>query len=137
MVRFILIDTAPRPLTLGPITPEEAVAGFHAVARLFTKWGVPETQAAALLDMPKSTYRRWCKEGPGRISRDRGMRLGILLGIHKALRILFREPSRGYAWIRKPNADFGGRSALDIMMNGYITDLMRVRDYLDAERNGQ
>ena len=64
------------------------------------------------------------------------MRLGVLLGIHKALRILFREPARDYAWVEKPNAAFGRRSTLDLMINGYITDLMRVRNYLDAECYG-
>jgi uncharacterized protein (DUF2384 family) len=136
MVRFVPINTAPREFTPGPIFPEEAAAGFRAATKLFTRWELSETQAAALLDMPKSTYRRWCSAGPGRISRDRGMRLGILLGIHKASRTLFRDPARGDAWIKKPNDAFGGRSALDLMMNGYITDLMRVRNYLDAERDG-
>ena len=54
----------------------------------------------------------------------------------KALRIVFREPERGYAWIAKPNAAFGARTALEVMLNGELTDLMRVRRYLDAERGG-
>ena len=36
----------------------------------------------------------------------------------------------------QPNKAFDGKSALDVMMNGYLTDLMRVRNYLDAERGG-
>lgn len=130
------IDTARRDHTGDPITPEEAAAGFRAVSNLFVQWGLSEAQAANLLDMSATTYRRWRKSGPGQISRDLGMRLGTLLGIHKALRILFREPSRGYSWIKQPNEAFGGKSALDVMMNGYLTDLMRVRNYLDAERGG-
>jgi hypothetical protein len=58
------------------------------------------------------------------------------MGIHKALRIIFREPQRGYGWVRMPNATFDGRSALDVMLGGELTDLMRVRRYLDAERGG-
>jgi len=41
-----------------------------------------------------------------------------------------------YAWIKAPNDAFGGRSALDVMLGGEMTDLMRVRRYLDAERGG-
>src|SRR5213596_3636236 len=51
----------------------------------------------------------------------------LLMGIHKALRIIFRDASRGYAWIGAANAAFGGRSALDVMLGGELTDLMRVR----------
>ena len=58
------------------------------------------------------------------------------MGIHKALKIVFSEASRGYAWIKAPNAAFGDRSALDVMLGGELTDLMRVRRYLDAERGG-
>ena len=32
---------------------------------------------------------------------------------------------------------FGGSSALDVMLGGELTDIMRVRRYLDAERSGR
>ena len=44
------------------------------------------------------------------------------------------EPQRGYAWIKAGNAAFAGKSALEVMLGGELTDLMRVRRYLDAER---
>jgi hypothetical protein len=56
------------------------------------------------------------------------------MGIHKALRIIFSEPQRGYDWIKAPNATFSGKSALAVMLGGELSDLMRVRRYLDAER---
>jgi len=62
--------------------------------------------------------------------------LSNLIGIHKALRIIFSEATRGYAWIRSANDAFGGASALDVMLGGELTDIMRVRRYLDAERGG-
>ena len=58
------------------------------------------------------------------------------MGVHKALKIVFSEASRCYVWIKAPNAAFSGRSALDVMLGGELTDLMRVRRYLDAERGG-
>ena len=57
-----------------------------------------------------------------------------LMGIHKGLRYLFRDPARGYAWIRKPNATFGGQSALDLMLRGEMSDLAALREWIDAER---
>jgi len=70
----------------------------------------------------------------GRIDRDGKARLSNIMGIHKALRVIFHEPQRGYAWIKAANTAFANRSALEVMLGGELTDLMRVRRYLDAER---
>ena len=60
----------------------------------------------------------------------------MLMGIHKGLRYMFREPERGYAWMRKANRAFAGQSALERMLSGEIVDLAAVRFYLDAEVGG-
>lgn len=130
------VETAVPAFRPQPITQDEAAAMFRAVLNLFGKWGLTDEQAATLLDMPLRTFRRWKAEGPGRISRDGRARLSNLMGIHKALRIIFTEAARGYAWIRAANDAFGGASALEVMLGGELTDLMRVRRYLDAERGG-
>jgi uncharacterized protein (DUF2384 family) len=130
------IQTKAPPFTPAPITDAEAAAMFRAAVNLFRLWGVTDEQAAVLLDLPRRTFARWKAGEIGRIGRDGKARLSNLMGIHKALRIIFREPARGYAWIKKPNEAFGGRSALDVMLGGELTDLMRVRRYLDAERGG-
>jgi hypothetical protein len=116
------------------VSTEEAAAMFRAVLNLFRLWGLSDEQAAQLLDLPVRTYRRWKAEEVGRIGRDGRARLSNLIGIHKALRLTFREPQRGYAWIKAPNTAFGGKSALEVMLGGELTDIMRVRRYLDAER---
>jgi len=131
-----LLETDPPDFGDLPITEAEVAAMFRAAANLFRLWDISETEAATLLDVPVRTYGRWKAEGPGRIGRDGRARLSNLMGIHKALRLIFREPQRGYAWIKAPNAAFGGRSALAVMLGGELTDLMRVRRYLDAERGG-
>lgn len=128
------IATDAPPFSPAPISDDEAAAMFRAALTLFRLWGVTDDQAATLLDLPRRTFARWKAEGPGRMGRDGKARLSNLMGIHKALRIIFREPARGYAWIKAPNAAFGGRSALEVMLGGELTDLMRVRRYLDAER---
>jgi hypothetical protein len=134
MIQLLTIDAAARAFIPSPVTDEEAAAMFRAARNLFGLWGLTDEEAATLLDLPLRTYRRWKAEGAGRIDRDCKARLSNLMGIHKALRIIFREPERGYAWVRTDNAAFGGRSALAVMLGGELTDIMRVRRYLDAER---
>ena len=130
------ITVAPKPFSPDPITDEEAGAMFRAALNLLRLWGVTDDQAAIILDLPRRTFARWKTGEIGRIGRDGKARLSNLMGIHKALRIIFKEPARGYGWIKAPNAAFSGRSALDVMLHGELTDLMRVRHYLDAERGG-
>jgi hypothetical protein len=130
------VDTTVPPFRAEPITQEEAAAMFRAAINLFGKWGLTDEQAATLLDTPLRSYRRWKAEGPGRVSRDGRARLSNLMGIHKALRTIFADAARSYAWMRATNDAFGGASALDVMLGGELTDLMRVRRYVDAERGG-
>ncbi len=129
------IDTGAGTFRPEPITDQEAGAMFRAVLNLFRHWEVTDAEAAVLLDLPTRTFARWKAGEIGRLGRDGKARLSNLMGVHKALRLIFREPERGYRWIKAANSAFGGRSALDIMLGGELTDLMRVRRYLDAERS--
>jgi hypothetical protein len=131
---LVEVDTERRPFAPEPITDAEAAAMFRAALNLVAKWDLTDDQVSTLLDVPVRTFRRWKAGRPGRLDRDAKARLSNLLGIHKALRIVFREPDRGYRWIRAPNEAFGGASALEVMLHGELTDLMRVRRYLDSER---
>ncbi|MCE7030590.1 antitoxin Xre/MbcA/ParS toxin-binding domain-containing protein [Jiella avicenniae] len=124
----------PKPAVMGDA---DAAAAARAVVNLFARWGLSDRDASILLGgiAPRS-WARWKKGEPPKLTRDLCARLSNLLGIHKGLRIVFAEPERGYGWISRPNAAFGGRSALEVMRGGELTDLMRVRRYLDAERGG-
>ena len=135
MTLVLPIDTAVHAFRPDPISDAEAAAMFRAGVNLFGRWELTDEQAATLLDMPVRTYRRWKAGEQGRIDRDAKARLSNLMGVHKALRIIFREPQRGYGWIKASNQAFEGRSALEIMLGGELTDLMRVRRFLDAERS--
>jgi hypothetical protein len=121
----------------GKVTQEEARAMLRAILTLFDRWQLAPSEARVLLGDPSErTYQRWRRGDVAHVSSDTIFRLGALLGIHKALRYMFAAPERGYTWVRKPNAAFGGSSALDKMLQGAPTDLAEVRAYLDAERGG-
>ncbi len=136
MAALLRVNTLAPAFRPEPVTDAEAAAMFRAAVKLFAKWDLTDEQAATLLDLPLRSYRRWKAGEQGRIDRDGKARLSNLMGIHKALRTIFRDAGRSYDWIKAPNTAFGGQSALDIMLGGEMTDLMRVRRYLDAERGG-
>ncbi|HEX3575597.1 MAG TPA: MbcA/ParS/Xre antitoxin family protein [Rhodopila sp.] len=134
MPELIPVGTTAPDFLASPITDAEAAAMFRACLNLFRLWKVSDNEAAVLLDLPLRTFARWKSGVTGRIGRDQKARLSNLIGIHKALRLIFRDAERSYEWPRRPNQAFEGRSALTVMLGGELTDLMRVRRYLDAER---
>ena len=113
-------------------TPD-GLAAFFALA---DTWRLNTDQQIALLGSPaRSTYFKWKKEG-GLMSPDTEERISHLLAIFKALQILFPDPSRADAWLRRPNRFFEGRSALEVMLGRKLADIFSVRAYLDAQRGG-
>ncbi len=118
----------------APPAAAEIEAVQRAVIQLFARWELTDAEAATILGISSRTFQRWRQGQYGRVSKDGAARMSNLMGIHKALRLLFREPARGYQWIGRPNEAFGGRSALAVMLGGELTDIMRVRRYLDAAR---
>lgn len=130
-----LVAATPARADSPVITEEEAGALARTTVNLFRAWGLTDAEARTLLGgMAARTWARWKDGEVGRIDRDLRMRMAHLMGIHKGLRYLFRDPTRGYAWIRKQNTAFGGSSALDIMLRGELSDLALMREWLDAKR---
>lgn len=130
-----------RAAAAAPPSPERmAAAGLRAFARIAQAWGLSVDEQLRLLGAPpRSTYFAWRKH-PEKASlpRDTLERLSNLLGIYKSLQILLPDPAAADAWVRLPNAApaFGGRSALERMLAGNVSDLHLVRRYLDGVRGG-
>ncbi|HTH98122.1 MAG TPA: MbcA/ParS/Xre antitoxin family protein [Stellaceae bacterium] len=120
----------------GHVTQDEARAMLRAALNLLDKWQLRKEEQLILLGRPSErTFQRWRAGEIGAMPVDTIYRLGDLLGIHKALRFMFTEVEKTYGWIKRPNAAFAGRPALDVMLQGAPGDLSRVRAYLDAERS--
>jgi hypothetical protein len=105
--------------------------------RLAEVWRLRVAEQRKLLgDPPESTFYKWKREQDGNPGRDVIERISYLLGIFKALQILFPDPEQADAWLRRPNQAtlFGGHSALERMLSGNVADLFVVRQYLDAQR---
>jgi hypothetical protein len=72
-----------------------------------------------------------------RLPNDTLERISYLMGIHKALSIIFSNSrERAYTWVSSPNtaAPFNGQTALDYMLAGRVVDIADVRRYLDGVR---
>jgi transcriptional regulator with XRE-family HTH domain len=107
------------------------------VVSLLDHWQVPPNDQAALLGLSaqsRSTIARYRRGEPLADSADLLARAGHLLGIHKALRIMFpHDLDLAYRWVSAPNRRFGSRAPLEIMKQGF-EGLLAVRRYLDFER---
>lgn len=121
------------------VSPQRmAAAGLRAFARIAEAWGLSVDEQICLLGSPaRSTFFAWRKH-PDKASlpRDTLERLSNLLGIYKSLQILLPDAAAADAWVRKPSSApiFGGRSALQQMLAGNVSDLNLVRRYLDGAR---
>ncbi|MGF1547443.1 MAG: antitoxin Xre-like helix-turn-helix domain-containing protein [Thiotrichales bacterium] len=113
-----------------------AAAGLTAFFSIASEWNLDNEQQRVLLGDPaRSTFFKWKKHLAGQLSRDTLDRISYLLGIYKALHILFSDRS-AREWLKNPNGDplFQGRAPLDYLLSGSLVALADVRRYLDAAR---
>lgn len=120
-------DRAPRPI--------DEAAAKRAFFRIMQAWDVADSEARILLGSPsRSTYYNYKRGEGGPLSADTLERISYVLGIYKALQLLFPNPQQADTWMKRPNQAFGGRSALEHALGGRVVDLADVRRYLDAVR---
>ncbi len=132
------------PPTLGGLRDLSAAdarrlgaAGMRTFVGIADDWQLPVAARCVLLGaIGPSTYHKWRQGDVGTPSRDQLERLSLLLGIYKALRLLFSDDATGHRWLKAVNRDpdFAGQSPLDRMCRGSIEDLYAVRRYLDGWR---
>jgi len=112
-----------------------ALRGFF---RIVERWKVRDEDARELLGgLSSSAYYEW-KKNPGRVLEvDRITRISYLVGIYKALHILYGDKLAD-EWVNLPNSNaiFGGRTALAFMIGGGLLAMQTVRKLLDARRGG-
>jgi hypothetical protein len=109
----------------------------HMVVSLLERWNLGPNDQAVLLGLStqsRSTIARYRRGEPFADSADLLARAGHLLGIHKALRILFpHDRELAYRWITTPNRRFGA-TPLEVMKRHGYEGILAVRRYLDFER---
>jgi len=112
-----------------------AIRGF---LQIMEKWGIKDPNARQLLGgISSGTYYGWKKQSKRVLDQDTLIRISLLLGIFKALNILYSE-SLADAWITLPNRNpmFRGQSPLAYMIERGQPGMLLVRQLLDARRGG-
>ena len=112
-----------------------ALRGFFRIAG---HWKVRDEDARELLGgLSSSAWYEW-KKNPDRILEvDRITRISCLVGIYKALHILYGDKLAD-EWVALPNSNriFAGRTPLAFMLAGGLLAMQTVRKLLDARRGG-
>jgi len=108
------------------------------VIKLFNLWGLNTSDQLELLGLsPKSRamLSKYAKGEALSATRDMNDRIGWLLSIHKALRLLYpRNEDIRYSWVNRRNTAFHNLAPLDVMKEQGIIGLARVSRYLDFYR---
>jgi hypothetical protein len=112
-----------------------AIKGF---LQIMEKWGIKDPDARQLLGgISSGSYYSWKKQPKRVLDQDTLMRVSLLLGIFKALNILYSE-SLADSWITLPNRNpmFRGLSPLAYMIERGQPGMLLIRQLLDARRGG-
>jgi hypothetical protein len=114
-----------------------AVKGFLS---MMEKWGLRDQEARQLLGgISTGSYYAWKKDPKGRtLDQDMLTRISLLLGIFKALNILYSRKLAD-AWLTLPNTNpmFRGMTPLAYIVQRGQPGMLHVRQLLDARRGGQ
>ncbi|MBJ7310045.1 antitoxin Xre-like helix-turn-helix domain-containing protein [Rugamonas sp. CCM 8940] len=114
---------------------KSALIGFFKLA---AAWQLRDDDARELLGgLSSSAFYEWKKNPDRLLEVDRITRISYLLGIYKALHILYGDQLAD-EWIGLPNKNiiFGGRTPLANMLAGGLLAMQTVRKLLDARRGG-
>jgi Antitoxin Xre-like helix-turn-helix domain/Antitoxin Xre/MbcA/ParS C-terminal toxin-binding domain len=122
-------DPAVRKRLSGP--------GMRAFFNVAKAWNLTNEEQRALLGWPsESAFYNYKAGKVPTLSFDLLTRISLVLGIYKALHILY--PDFADRWVKLPNSNpvFGGRAAIETLAEGGIQALQEVRDLLDSRRGG-
>ncbi len=139
--RFMSGFSVDAPLDLSRRDVQKRLSGSALAAffKLTQAWGVRDGDSRRLLGGVSNGVFYQMKRGNSKtLDQDRLTRISLLLGIFKALRILY-SPGLADAWVTRPNANsmFAGEPPLGYMLRSGVPGLMRVRQLLDARRGGR
>lgn len=132
-------EEVPVDLSSKPVQERLSPIAVKAFLRIADCWKLRDEDARQLLGGVSNGAFYQLKGGrTRRLDQDKLTRISILVGIFKALNILYSQKLADL-WIGLPNTNpvFGGETPLSYMMQGGIPTMLRVRQLLDARRGGR
>ncbi len=114
---------------------KSALQGFF---RLANAWRLRDEDARELLGgLSSSAFYAWKKNPDRLLEVDRMTRISYLIGIYKALHILYGDKLAD-EWVSLSNSNriFAGRSPLLYMLGGGLLAMQTVRKLLESRRGG-
>ncbi len=133
--------TLDRPVDLSSRKIQEKLSPSAILAffRLTDLWNLRDEDARSLLGgISNGTYYSLKRRPAKTLDQDKLTRISLLLGIFKALNVLYSRRLAD-AWVQLPNRNpmFGGESPLLSMIKGGVPAMIRVRQLVDARRGGR
>ena len=122
---------------LAPVRQRMSVPALRSFFNIASLWELSVQEQRALLGWPApSTFHKYKAGQVGTLSYDMLVRVSLVLGIYKALHILYPDRQLADRWVKLPNSNplFGGRPALALMTEGGVDGLLQVRRLLDGRR---
>jgi hypothetical protein len=113
-------------------------AAIRTFLNIMARWNIRDEDARALLGGMSNGPFYEMKKNPDRVlDTDRLTRISYLIGIFKALNILYSDKLAD-KWVQLPNSNpiFGGQTPLAYMVKGGQPAMQTVRRLLDARRGG-
>lgn len=113
-------------------------AAIRTFFNIMTRWSIRDEGARMLLGGMSNGPFYELKKNPDRVlDTDRLTRISYLIGIFKALNILYSDELAD-KWVQLPNSNpvFGGQTPLAYMERGGLSAMQTVRRLLDARRGG-
>jgi hypothetical protein len=108
------------------------------VTRLFERWGLSTADQLNLLGLSETSrsllgkYRRGEPLPQGRDIQDR---VGWLMSIHKALRLLYpRDENLRYTWVNRRNQMLANLTPMEVMREQGLIGIAKIARYLDFLR---
>jgi len=114
-------------------------AAIKGILGIASHWNLQNEDTRGLLGGISSGGFHALKSGASKtLAEDEITRVSLLIGIYKALNILYsRRLADSWMTLLNTNPMFGGDTPLNYVKNGGIPALLRVRQLLDARRGGR
>ena len=133
-------DDSSQDLSNPDVRRRLSPAAIEGFLRLTELWKIKDADARQLLGgLSTGSFHAFKKQEKHRnLAQDTLTRISFLIGIFKALNILYSEPLAD-AWIALPNRNpiFRGATPLAYLLQQGLPGMLEVRRLLDSRRGGQ